>query len=184
MKTSIAVLALAAAAITSSPAGAEDAVSPERAADVKKLLEISGALQFPSAIAQEASAQISKTVKDKRPDVPPEAFTIISEEVNKVVGEEVTRKGGYSDQLIQAYAKYLTAQDVKGLLQFYNSPVGRKFTATLPMLGREAVQVNQRFVQTVRGKLAPRLSARLGEKGINLDAPGQAPAPAAAPPAK
>ncbi len=43
----------------------------------------------------------------------------------------------FLDKAVVVYDKYLTAQDVKGLIQFYGTPLGQKSIAVLPKLSAE-----------------------------------------------
>ena len=42
-----------------------------------------------------------------------------------------------TEQLITIYDKHFTDDEIKTLLQFYGSPVGQKFAAEMPKIGRE-----------------------------------------------
>jgi uncharacterized protein len=175
-------LALSIGALVSGSASAEEAASPEKIADTRKLMDVTGALQFGQMLSQTIVMQFSKALKAQRPDLPPEAYTILSEEVGKVVSEEMVRKGGYVDQVIPLYGKYLTHDEIKGLLQFYGTPLGKKLVSVLPPLTRESMMTGQKWAQSLGPKLDARLKARFEQKGIKIDgpAPGQ-PAPAPAP---
>lgn len=187
-RTAAALIALALSVSAFSSASAEEAASPEKITDTRKLMEVTGALNFGQMLSQTIVMQFSKALKAQRPDLPPEAYTILSEEVGKVVSEEMTRKGGYVDQVIPLYGKYLTHDEIKGLLQFYGTPLGKKLVSVLPPLTRESMITGQKWAQTLGPKLDARLKARFEQKGIKLDNPaaGQpAPAPSPAPaPAK
>jgi len=174
-------LALAVGAATTGPALAEEAGSPEKVADIRRLMDVTGALQFGQVLSQTIVMQFSKALKAQRPDLPPEAFTILSEEVGKVVSEELTRKGGYVDQVIPLYGKYLTHDEIKGLLQFYGTPLGRKLVTVLPSLTRESMMTGQKWAQTLGPKLDQRLKMRFEQKGIKIEPPAGQGAPAAQP---
>lgn len=183
-KAAAALLALAVSVGAIGVASAEEAASPEKIADTRKLMDVTGALQFGQMLSQTIVMQFSKALKAQRPDLPPEAYTILSEEVGKVVSEEMSRKGGYVDQVIPLYGKYLTHDEIKGLLQFYGTPLGKKLVSVLPPLTRESMMTGQKWAQSLGPKLDARLKARFEQKGIKLENPaaGQpAPAPAPAP---
>jgi len=183
-KAAAALLALALSFGALGNAFAEEAGSPEKIADTRKLMDVTGALQFGQMLSQTIVMQFSKALKAQRPDLPPEAYTILSEEVGKVVSEEMTRKGGYVDQVIPLYGKYLTHDEIKGLLQFYGTPLGKKLVSVLPPLTRESMMTGQKWAQSLGPKLDARLKTRFEQKGIKIEgpAPGQpAPAPSPAP---
>ena len=55
-----------------------------------------------------------------------------------------------SEQLVGIYDKHFTEDEIKGLLQFYGSPLGQKVAAEMPKINREA----QAAVRSVSGKAA------------------------------
>src|SRR5260221_2013061 len=55
-----------------------------------------------------------------------------------------------TDQLISVYDKHYTDDEVKGLLQFYGSPLGQEVAAEWPKIGREI----QEAVPLFSGKAA------------------------------
>src|SRR5215472_11608295 len=55
-----------------------------------------------------------------------------------------------TDQLVGIYDKHYTDEEIKGLLQFYGSPLGQKVAAEMPKINRET----QAAVRTVSGKAA------------------------------
>ena len=68
-----------------------------------------------------------------------------------------------SEQLVAIYDKHFTDDEIKGLLQFYNSSVGRKFAAEMPKIAAEAQAANHeegtRTATEVVQKLAQQTSA-------------------------
>lgn len=42
-----------------------------------------------------------------------------------------------TEQLVSVYDKHFTEDEIKGLLQFYGSPLGQKVAAEMPKIGRE-----------------------------------------------
>ena len=45
--------------------------------------------------------------------------------------------GQVTEQLISVYDKHFTQEEIKGLLQFYGSPLGQKVAAEMPKINRE-----------------------------------------------
>ena len=50
---------------------------------------------------------------------------------------------GLVDLIVPIYQKYLTEQDVKELITFYNTRVGKKFLKLQPVMGKEAMIAGQ-----------------------------------------
>ncbi|MDR0732081.1 MAG: DUF2059 domain-containing protein [Treponema sp.] len=50
---------------------------------------------------------------------------------------------GFVDLFIPVYDKYFTHDEIKGLLQFYESPVGRKLLAVTPLITQDSYGIGQ-----------------------------------------
>ena len=49
------------------------------------------------------------------------------------------------DQIVPLYDKYLSAQEVKDLIQFYQSPLGQKTVKVMPKLTAEAQDIGRKW---------------------------------------
>jgi hypothetical protein len=50
-----------------------------------------------------------------------------------------------ANQLVAIYDRHFTDDEIKGLLQFYGSPLGQKFAAEMPKIGMETQAANRAF---------------------------------------
>jgi hypothetical protein len=71
---------------------------------------------------------------------------------------------GVTEQLVGIYDKHFTDEEIKGLLQFYGSPLGQKVAAEMPKINREA----QAAVRTASGKAAREALAEAKEQNPEL----------------
>ena len=62
--------------------------------------------------------------------------------------------------IIPIYSRHLTHEDIKGLIVFYESPLGRKMTALLPAIAQESMQVGEQWGIEVAQKVQKRLEER------------------------
>lgn len=157
-------------ALASMPSLADE-LTPAKSADIHKLMEVTGALRIGQAMSQTIVAQITQNLKAKQPPLPQEAFDIVAQEVPKVISSEMTAKGGYVDQMVLVFDKHLTHDEIKGLLTFYSTPLGKKAISVMPMMAQEGMTIAQKWARTVGPKLDQRLKARFKERNIVLDAP-------------
>ncbi len=171
MKKSLAVTAFALLCAAALPAWSAEELTTDKMNDIHKLMETTGALRISQAMTQGITARISEAIKARKPDAPQEAYTIVAEEVKKTINEEMNVKGGYVDQLTAVFHKYLTHEEIKGLLQFYATPLGKKAVTTMPMMAQEGMSIGQKWLQGVAPKLDARIKARFDEKGIKMDPP-------------
>ena len=64
------------------------------------------------------------------------------------------------------YAKYFTHADIKGLIAFYESDLGRKAIGNMPDLVREGGEIGQRWARDAMPKIMQTLQARLKAEGL------------------
>ena len=167
------VLALA-VLIAMLPAHAEDSGqsgNPATAAKrqrIETLLEITGALNIAKLMSASVTRQITNAVKQVRPDIPANALDIVAEEVNGVIAESMVANGGFVDLIVPVYASHFTVEELDALIAFYNTPVGRKTVSVMPQVTQEAIQIGQRWGQSLGPTIVERVKARLSEQGIEL----------------
>lgn len=167
MKVSTLLLTLILAlGVTAASAGEE--LTAAKKEDTRRLLEVTGALKAGQAMSEAVVKQMVETLKQARPDVPATAFNIVAEEVNGAIQEEMTVKGGFIDLMVGVYHKYFTHAEIRELLAFYRSPIGRKAGSLAPAMSREGFTVGQRWGQALGPKIEERVKARLKKEGIEL----------------
>jgi len=109
-------------------------IDPAKEADIRSLMELVGARDL---VQDGASAAIEQSREKLVATVPNndkgQAFvgTFAASYQKKFDLDQVT------DQLVGIYDKHFTEDEIKGLLQFYGSPLGQKMAAEMPKIGRE-----------------------------------------------
>jgi uncharacterized protein len=115
-------------------------IDPAKEADIRSLMEMVGA----RAVVQDAAGKNAEQIRKNLVATMPasdrgqqfvEAF--LSDYQKKFNPDEVT------GQLVGIYDKHFTDDEIKGLLQFYGSPLGRKFAAEMPKITSEIQTANQ-----------------------------------------
>jgi hypothetical protein len=123
------------------------AIDPAKETDIRSLLELVGArdqvLYSMTRAAEQYREKLLETVPNNQQG---QTFvnTVISNYEKKFDVDTVT------EQLISVYDKHYTDDEIKGLLQFYGSPLGQKVAAESPKIGREI----QESIRLSSGKAA------------------------------
>jgi hypothetical protein len=85
--------------------------------------------------------------------------------------EEETRRAFTAERMVEGlvpvYERYLTAEDVKALIAFYESPAGRKLVAVQPLLIRESGAVGDKIAE----EALERIYSRYREEKISVPPP-------------
>jgi len=145
-----------------------DEISPEKRKDVEQLLTLTGSLNVAKVIIKMANDQIIGAVRQSHPDVPPKTFDIIREEIQTGVSEALQGKDGLINRLVPVYAKHYTHAEIKGLIAFYKTPLGRKSIEVSPVIAQESYATGQDWGQALWPNLRSRIVQRLKMEGIDL----------------
>jgi hypothetical protein len=161
----IKVVLLVAGLVLSNLALAEELTDVKKAA-IKELMDITGSAQIGEMFATAFLQQMTMALKSINPEIPPRAFTLLEEEINAVIREEMLEKGSLYELIYPIYHKYLTLEDTRELIAFYNTPVGRKIIRVMPQLTQEAMHAGQLWGQSLDPVMQQRIAKRLEKEGI------------------
>jgi uncharacterized protein len=144
-KSLLAALALALLSVgpaLAQQASAEDAAAKER--DIRKLLELTGSAK----LGQQMVAQMFEAFKQESSNVPSSTWDEMQKEFDA---------GSLIELIVPIYDKHLTHEDIKGLIVFYESPLGRKMTALLPAIAQESMEAGQQWGMEAAQRIQKRL---------------------------
>jgi uncharacterized protein len=134
-------------------------------ADIEKLMVVTGQAELGIQVATTISDAFLNGFKETQKDVPPRAIEIIREVVNSEFAKGFNGPE-FKDRQIALYAKYFTHAEIKGLIAFYESELGRKTIANMPHLMREGAEIGQQWAQGAMPKMMQVLETRLRAEGL------------------
>lgn len=156
----------------SMPALAQDAapgaaadVAPEKRAEIEKLLDLTGALKLGQQMSAAMVAQMTNVLRASHPDIPQKALDVLPEEVNAVVAAHLDT---FKEMMVVIYADNYSLDDIKGLNQFYSTPLGQKVISTMPTVMQQSMAVGQRWGQSMGPEIGRRIQARFAKDNITL----------------
>lgn len=137
------------------------AIDPAKEADIRSLMELVGAHDLVqdganSAIEQSREKLLATVPNNDKGQAFVNAFAASYQK--KLDVDQIT------DQLVAIYDKHYTEDEIKGLLQFYGSPLGQKVAAEMPKIGRET----QAAVRTAGGKAAKEALAEMKQQNPEI----------------
>ena len=139
---------------------------PQARADVEMLLQLTGAGTLGVQMATLFSNQFIDAVKRTQPDVPERMVTIVKEVLNAEMSKAFEPKGELMTRMAGIYARNFTPAEVKALLAFYGTDVGRKAIAVLPKLAQEGAAAGQEWAQQNMPRVLGTLEQRLRNEGL------------------
>lgn len=113
---------------------ANSSIDPVKEADIRSLMELVGARDLVqdgenTAIEQSREKLLATVPNNEKGQAFVNAFAASYQKKFDV--DQVT------NQLVVLYDKHFTDDEIKGLLQFYGSPLGQKVASEMPKIGRE-----------------------------------------------
>ena len=139
----------AAPAVAPAPAAAPAAtpIDPAFEADIRKMLELSGAARSGEQVLEMMVTQF----QGMGLPIPAEFWQEFRADV---------RPGDLADLTVPIYARHLSHADIKELISFYESPIGRKLVSTQPVILQESMVAGQAWGQAIAEKLVKRMQER------------------------
>lgn len=167
---------------------------PAKEAAVRHLMDITQTDKMGDNIAAAIKNQVRQVMsRALQPDKLSQFMDAFSQKLSaSAPSTEVT------DAVVPIYARHFSTEEIQGLIQFYESPLGKKVVSAMPQVTQESetagIQIDQRAAMTIlRGmqdeypELKQMLPPENGAPGAAgppqgaAPAPGPAPAPGSAP---
>jgi uncharacterized protein len=121
-------------------------INPQKAADIQQLIEVTGMKMMMTQMVTSMEARLKPTVVAALPpgDYRDELADLFFEKFNSKMNLQQ-----FLDMAAISYDKYFSDDDIKGLIQFYQTPLGRKSLAVMPKLTvelqSEGLQIGQQM---------------------------------------
>jgi hypothetical protein len=128
------------------PGQAAGSIDPVKEADIRSLMELVGARDAMQDFAAHGADQLRENLLASVPTSDRgQQFVnaFIQDYKAKFNADDATA------QLVAIYDQHFTQDEVKGLLQFYGSPLGQKFAAEMPKINGEMQAANRAFSMRV-----------------------------------
>lgn len=117
---------------------------------LKTMLEVAGT----EATFKTAIKQMFVMIKQQKSNVPANVWTELEKEFSSVSLNDLL------DMFTPVYQKYLTEADLLKIIEFYQTPTGKKFAEKTPFLTQESMQVGQEWGRKIGQQLTEKLKAK------------------------
>lgn len=118
----------------------------EKEKDIRKLLDMTGAGQLGKQLMDQMLAQF----KQAMPRVPEKFWDEVAKETSV---EQLV------EMVVPVYDGNFEHEDIKGLIAFYESPLGKKLIAAQPQIMKESMAAGQKWGMEVAARIVKRLQA-------------------------
>ena len=133
------IIVIIAVSIVSLAANAQD----KYAIELSKMLELNGTKETFQGVID----QMISLYQNQESDVPAEYWDKVKKSMSSSYDELVVK-------LVPVYKKHLTIEDLKGINDFYSTPVGKKLSEKTPLISQESMEIGQRWGMEIGTKIA------------------------------
>jgi len=120
-------------------------------ATLKTMLEVAGT----ETTFKVAIKQMFDMFKQQKTNVPDSIWVEFEKEFSKTSMDDLV------EMLSSTYQKHMTEADLMKIIEFYRTPVGRKYAEKMPFIMQESMQVGQQWGR----KIGLEFQEKLKEKG-------------------
>ncbi len=123
----------------------------EYKAKLKNMFEVSGSEETYQTVIK----QMISMYKEQFSNVPEETWDDLEKEFLKTSMDDLV------DMLVPVYSRHLTLDDIQKIIEFYQTPVGKKYAEKTPLIMQESMQVGQQWGM----KIGQEFQNKLQEEG-------------------
>lgn len=117
---------------------------------LKKMFAVSGADESYNA----AIKQMFTMFKQQYTNVDADVWKELEKEFSRTSIDDLTKK------LVPIYAKYMTQEDLIAMINFYETPIGKKYAKNTPLIMQESMQVGQEWGMEIGQKFAEKMEKK------------------------
>jgi uncharacterized protein len=171
------------------PPTTTDKVDPAKEAAIRHLMDLTQTSKMGDDFNRYVTNQVHEVLSQA---LPPDRLSKLMETFSAKLTVAMPANA-ITDAAVPIYAEAFSMEDLQGLIQFYESPLGQRVVKTLPRVAQEServgVQMEQRSAMKILQDMStdyPELKSMLQPPQENggTEMPGGQKAPAPAPPAK
>ena len=133
--------------------------------EVAKLLEMTGTSQMAAQAASMVAGQILDGMRSNA-SIPPRAIDVAKEVLDEAFKATMSAPDGLMATLGDVYARHFSLDDIKGLVAFYSSELGKKVISAMPKLMQESMQVAQEWTTREMPRIQRTIEDRLKKEGL------------------
>jgi uncharacterized protein len=133
--------------------------------DIAKLVELTGAMQNMTSAVDIMLPRMMDLIRKSNPRISPEVLESLEkdgrDEFHKAIPELI-------EPIIAIYDANYSAEEIRQLLAFYDSPLGRKMIAQTPQIMQQSVAVGAAWGKSVGERVGERIRTSAKQKGYDL----------------
>ena len=132
--------------------------------DVRRLMEVTNAAQMAQTMADNLRPMMERQIRVSLPKMPLAAREMWLDEVEQGFRARIP---DLMEEIVPIYERAFTHDEIKGLVAFYETPLGRKAISKLPGILRESTRRGQQWGSTLGRRLGVEAMEKVREAGFD-----------------
>lgn len=137
----------------------------EKHQNIAKILEMTGTVQNAMSVLDQMLPQLMDLIRKANPEIPQQVLDALEkdgkDEFHKSVPELI-------EPIIAIYDANYSAEEIRQLLAFYQSPLGKKVIARTPQITQQSIAMGSAWGNHVGERVAERIRVSAKQKGYDL----------------
>ena len=122
----------AAVLLCAAAAGHADDLTDAKRSDIRKLIATTGSDRIADQFAGAVTQSLAHSLKAANPEMPERIFASLRQDLTAMFTEKMNAPDGMIDRVVPVYHKHFTHAEIRELLAFYQTGIGRKAIEVLP----------------------------------------------------
>jgi uncharacterized protein len=135
---------------------------------IQLMLDKTGAMKIGLQMGTSIFNQILLVWQARSVDTRDTAVAMFKQEFLKSLEAEIQKPDGLKDKIVELYDRNFDDGELADLLEFYDTPTGRKLLAKTPELVKESMAMGQSWGTQYGKEVADRVIARINSRGFSL----------------
>lgn len=144
-------------------------ISPEKRVDIRKLIELTGleevVILSADSVVDKIFPILKKAIAKDNPEVIEAVLAIMKRTTLSLVKRQIISPGGLVDRVIPIYDRHYSHNEIRALIKFYESPLGKKMASIRPEITKEGIVVAEQWVRYLEPLLIQAIEKSLEKKG-------------------
>jgi hypothetical protein len=146
--------------LTLAQSPSSDNLTESKRRDIHFLMELTGTSELARQMVRIGAKQLTEAVRLRDPNLPATLLTILEGEMQRMMEEELEGPDGLLEEFVPIYHRHYTHAEVKELLAFYRTPLGRKSARVTPLILRDGVTQSKAWLEEAGPRLRTKLQRR------------------------
>ncbi len=141
------------------------AQADEKREDIYRLIEMTGTVKIADQVIATTMHQAMNVMRVANPNIPESVL----DEIEKEGLAEFNRSlPGFIELVAIIFDVNFTHDEIKDLIEFYESPTGKKIIEKMPLVMQQSMAVGERWGEEVGKRVAERIISKAREKGYEM----------------